>query len=447
MDYISHSDTDIARMLKTLGFQSLQELIDHVLPEQFQLKRSLNIPECISELQLAGEFRQLSHINSSASDGLCFLGGGAYDHYTPAAIKHILGRSEFYTAYTPYQAEVAQGTLQTIYEFQTMVCRLMGMDAANASHYDGATALAEGVLLALRKTGRNIVVVPDGLNPFYRDTLVTYCEPAGVEIKSAALSDGAVDLEDLKKQAINSGAVVVQYPNFFGVLEPVKEISHIAHEAGALVVSSTYPVSLALLEPPGEWGADVATAEGQSLGIPMSFGGPYLGLFAVKQPLIRSMPGRLVARAKDKNGQDGFVLTLQTREQHIRREKATSNICTNQALIALAALVYLSLTGKDGLKKAADNSYRGAHYLAKRISTIPGCALKFKNNFFNEFVVNLPIPASEAVSRLYQKGVFVGPALDSRYPEMKNSLLVAVTEKRSKADMDEFAGTLSEVLG
>jgi len=312
------------------------------------------------------------------------------------------------------------------------------MDAANASHYDGATALAEAALLAVRKTERKVVVAPYGLNPSYRQALETYCTPTGVEIRDLKSNSGVIDLNELRVASKDAAAIIVQHPNFFGLLEPAVEAAKIAHEASALLISSTYPTSLALLTPPGEWGADIATAEGQPLGVPMSLGGPYVGLFAVKKDLVRMTPGRIVARAKDKNDRDGYVLTLQTREQHIRREKATSNICTNQALVALCALVYLSLVGPDGLKRAAANCYRGAHYLAGRLSGIKGVRRLYDGEFFNEFVVVTPIPAVEVVRRLLEKGIFVGPALAGWFPDQPNALLLAVTDKRRREELDSL---------
>ncbi|NQU06897.1 MAG: aminomethyl-transferring glycine dehydrogenase subunit GcvPA, partial [Calditrichaeota bacterium] len=337
-------------------------------------------------------------------------------------------------------------TLQTIYEFQTMICRLMGMDAANASHYDGASALAEAVLLAVRRKKHRKVVIPQGLNPLYRKVLETYCEPIGIEIVTLKAVEGKIDLRSLSDQIVDSAALVIQQPNFYGLLEPVKLAAEIAHEANALVISSTYPTTLALLEPPGEWGADIATAEGQPLGIPLSLGGPYVGLFAVKKKLIRQLPGRLVARTKDIENSDGYVLTLQTREQHIRREKATSNICTNQALVALSALVYLSLVGAKGLKRAAENSYRSAHYLADKLSGVKDVNLHFKDDFFNEFVIDLPITADIAQTALAERGIFAGPLPGCWDESMKNSLLVAVTEKRSKVELDRFVESIKEIL-
>jgi len=446
MNYTSHSEADRAKMLKTIGVGSLDELIANIIPSKFRVENPLDLPVGEREFDLVKEFKALSGLNTPASEVVSFLGGGVYDHYIPAAISHLMSRSEFYTAYTPYQAEVAQGTLQTIYEFQTMVCRLTGMDASNASHYDGATALAEGVMMAVRKTGRKAVVVPSGLNPQYLLVLQTYCTPLDIEVRIMAGHDGKIDAKELKKAVDGSAALVIQYPNFFGLLEPVVEASQIAHDAGALVISSTYPISLGLLKPPAEWGADIATAEGQPFGIPMSFGGPYVGLFAVKKDLVRLMPGRIVARAKDRLDRDGFVLTLQTREQHIRREKATSNICTNQALLALCATIYLSLVGKDGLRRASENSYRGAHYLAGKVVTLPGVTRLHSGDFFSEFAISLPISGKVVQERLAERGIFAGPPLGWYSEGHEKCLLLAVTEKRSKSEMDNFVKILGEVI-
>lgn len=446
MDYTSHTEEDLERILSALGVKSVDELIDQIIPKQLQYGKRLDIPDCAPEASLSREFNELAAMNKAAVNNLCYLGGGSYDHYVPAAVGAITGRSEFSTAYTPYQAEVSQGTLQTIYEFQTMIAKLTGMEAANASHYDGSTALAEGALMGLRKTRKRKIIVPFGLNPSYRTVLETYCKPAGNEIVTLKHKNGVTDIADLRANIDDAGVVVVQHPNYFGLLEPATKIAEIAHENNALVVSSTYPTSLALLKPPGEWGADIATAEGQALGVPMSLGGPYLGLFAVRKQFIRQMPGRLVARAKDKKDRDGFVLTLQTREQHIRRDKATSNICTNEALVALSALVYLSLVGRDGLKQIALDSYRRTHYLADELTKISGCHLHFEGEFFNEFVLDLPKNAGEIQNALAEEGIFAGPLLNESFEGMDNSLLVAVTEKRTREDLDKFVTILKEMV-
>ncbi len=446
MNYTSHSEADISKMLAAIGVGSLEELIAKVIPERFRLKEALELPSGVSEYELVEEFKSLAEENIPASEGLCFLGGGVYNHYIPSAISHLLSRSEYYTAYTPYQAEVSQGTLQTIYEYQSMVCRLMGMEVANASHYDGATALADGAILAVRKTGRKRIIVPYGLNPNYLKVLKTYCEPLDIEINILSGKSGIIDIDELNSVINNAAGVIVQHPNYFGLLEQVEAVAQTVHKAGALVISSTYPISLALLKPPGEWGADIATADGQSLGVPMSFGGPYVGLFATKKDLVRMMPGRIVAKAKDRLGRDGYVLTLQTREQHIRREKATSNICTNQALIALNTLIYLSLMGRDGLHKVSMNSYRAAHYLANQVRRVRGCDLQYDGEFFNEFVLKLPIDSSLAQERFLNEGVFVGPILKNDYPDMPNCLLVATTEKLNRENLDKFVEILQKIL-
>ncbi len=445
MDYTSHTENDRKKLLDAIGVDSIETLIDQMIPKELQLGRLLDLPDCLPEASLAREFKRLAAKNEAAADGINFLGGGAYDHYIPSAVQTIIGRSEFQTAYTPYQAEVSQGTLQTIYEFQTMVARLTGMDASNASHYDGATALAEGVLMAVAKKKAKIVAVPYGLNPLFRSVLKTYCEPMGIKLKTLNSDDGIMNLATLKDELVGVGAIVFQHPNFFGLIEPVEEAARIAKEAKALIVSSTNPMTLALLKPPGEWGVDIATAEGQPLGIGMSFGGPFIGLMAVNKAFLRKMPGRLVGRTVDQNGKDGYVLTLQTREQHIRRQDATSNICSNQALMALAATVYLSLVGRDGIRQIANDSYRSAHYLAKEIATIPGCGLKFKNDFFHEFVLELPKSAQEVISALTARNILTGPELSQWYDGFDNALLVAVTEKRTREDIDQFVAELKDI--
>jgi len=326
-----------------------------------------------------------------------------------------------------------------------MVARLTGMDVANASHYDGATALAEGALMAVSAKGKRAIAVPESLNPWYWRALETYCGPAEIEIRTVKCTDGRTDLEALRGSLDGVSALLIQHPNFFGLLEPVEDASSIAKAADALVVSSTNPMTLALMKPPGEWGADIATAEGQPLGIGMALGGPYLGMLATKKAFVRKMPGRIVGRTVDKNSKEGFVLTLQAREQHIRRQDATSNICSNQALMALSSLVYMSLMGRDGLIQAAEKSYRGAHYLAEMIAAVPGCLLKFGGEFFHEFVVELPCPAVEVISQLTAKKLLAGPALGRWFKGWENAMLIAVTEKRTKEDLDALAEGIQKV--
>ncbi len=440
MPFIVNTPAEREEMLRAIGVASFEELVPDI-PEEIRLKRALELAAPCDEPQVRKLLEGLAAANRSTSDYVSFLGGGAYDHFIPAAIKTIVSRSEFYTAYTPYQAEVSQGTLQAIYEYQSLICRLYGMDVANASMYDGATALAEAVLMAMNVTGRQQVVVAGKLHPYNSAVLKTYLEAAGhTAVIQNALEDGIGSLSSLKT-LVDEGvaAVVVQQPNFYGSLEEVEEIGKIAHEKGALFVVSADPISLGVLADPGSYGADIAVGEGQPLGTPQSFGGPYLGIFTVKQALVRKIPGRLVGMTKDRDGEDGFILTLQTREQHIRREKATSNICSNQALNALQAAVYLSLLGKQGVREVAAQSATKAHYLAQKIAAIPGFSLKYRSPFFREFVVEMPIPAGEVISRMLEKKLFAGYDLAAHD---ETGMLIAVTEKRTLAELDSFAEEL-----
>ncbi len=445
MHYIPMTDADRQRMLAAIGVSSFDELISHI-PDQFKLKGLLNLPKALSEYEATRLLRDLSERNTTTEEYTCFLGAGAYDHFVPAAVDHILLRSEFYTAYTPYQAEVSQGTLQAIYEYQTLVCELTAMDVANASMYDGASALAEAALMAVAQTRRPRVVVASTLHPLYREVLRTYTRGQNIEVVEVPEVDGTTDVSALTAEVVHDTAcVLIQHPNFYGVLEDVDAISQAAHEAGALLVTSNDPISLGVLKPPGAYGTDIATGEGQPLGIPLSFGGPYLGLFAVKQNLVRRMPGRLIGMTVDTQGRRGFVMTLQTREQHIRREKATSNICTNQGLLALAATVHLALLGKQGFRRVAEMSLQKSHYLAQRIAELPGFQLAHNRPFFKEFVVRTPIPAEKLVQKLLNDKIFAGVPLSQFYPERTHDLLVAVTEKRTREEMDRFVEVLKRL--
>jgi glycine dehydrogenase subunit 1 len=443
MPFIVNTDADRAEMLRKIGVGSFEELVVDI-PEEIRLKRALDLFPAMGEPEVQRLLEQLSMSNSSTADHVSFLGGGAYDHFIPAAVKTISSRSEFYTAYTPYQAEVSQGTLQAIYEYQSMVCRLYGMDVTNASMYDGATALAEAALMAVNITGRNSVVVAGKLNPYGYQVLETYLEASCERpLVQNVIEDGIGSVESLKS-LVNSetAAVIVQQPNFYGRLEEVEEIGRIAREHGALFIVSADPVSLGMLEAPGNYGADIAVGEGQVLGNAQSFGGPYLGIFTVKQQHVRKIPGRLVGMTKDKDGADGFILTLQTREQHIRREKATSNICSNQALCALQAVVWMSLLGKEGIREVAQRSAAKAHYLAEKIAALPGYSLKFSGPFFREFVVETPVAPSKIVDALLPKKVFAGIDLA---PFGESGLLVAVTEKRTREELDMFVQALASL--
>ncbi len=431
-------------MLRTIGVSSFEDLIVDI-PEDIRLKRALDILPASDEPQVRKLLEGLAAANRSTSEYVSYLGGGAYDHFIPVAIKTIASRSEFYTAYTPYQAEVSQGTLQAIYEYQSLICRLYEMDVTNASMYDGATALAEAVLMAMNVTGRNQVVVAGKLHPWNSSVLRTYLEASGHNaVIQNVLQDGVGDVAALKELVTESvAAVVVQQPNFYGCLEDVEAIGAVAHANGALFVVSADPLSLGVLAAPGSYAADIAVGEGQPLGTPQSFGGPYLGIFTVKQPLVRKIPGRLVGMTKDRDGEDGFILTLQTREQHIRREKATSNICSNQALNALQAAVYLSLLGKEGLRQVAAQSAQKAHYLAGKIAALAGFSLKYTSPFFREFVVETPIPASDIVEQMLEHKVFAGYDMAAHG---ESGLLVAVTEKRTKEELDRFVEKLGEIV-
>jgi len=444
MPFIPHTEKDRQEMLRAIGVDNFQQLLRGIPPELL-FQGNLKLPAPLSEVEVMKHLRQLSRENDNCEDNICFLGGGAYDHFVPAVVKHILSRSEFYTAYTPYQPEVSQGTLQAIFEYQTMICELTGMDVANASMYDGGSSLAEAALLACGHTRRNRVIVSMTVHPHYRQIIETYAQGQGIEIQLAPWKDGATDLESLAEMVNNdTAAVIIQHPNFFGHLEEMTDIADIAHNNGALLITSNDPISLAILEPPGSYGTDIATGEGQSLGNSLNFGGPYLGIFTSKLSLIRKIPGRIVGESVDTQGRRGFVLTLQTREQHIRREKATSNICTNQGLNALAATVYMALMGKNGLKKVADLCLQKSHYLANKINELNGFKVKFDRPFFKEFVVESVYPVDDVLQRMQKDGIFAGVALKKYYPELENSFLCAVTEKRTKEEMDFFVGKLRE---
>ena len=440
MPFIVNTDAERAEMLRQIGVEGFNDLIADI-PAEIRLQKALDLFPAMGEPEAKRLLEQLALQNASTTDHVSFLGAGAYDHFIPSAVKTISSRSEFYTAYTPYQAEVSQGTLQAIYEYQSMMCRLYGMDVTNASMYDGATALAEAALMAVNITGRNGIVLAGKLHPYAQEVLETYLEAAGDRpIVQNVLENGTGSIASL--EAIVSGstaAVIVQQPNFYGCLEEVEAIGEIARKHGALFIVSANPVSLGVLEAPGNYGADIAVGEGQTVGNAQSFGGPYLGIFTVKQQHVRKIPGRLVGMTKDKDGEDGFILTLQTREQHIRREKATSNICSNQALCALQAVVHLSLLGKEGIRDVAQRSMQKAHYLAEKITALPGYSLKFSAPFFNEFVVETPVASSEIIDSLLSKKFFAGVDLA---PYGENGLLVAVTEKRSREELDAFVENL-----
>ncbi len=430
--YIPNTADEQARMLSTLGLASIDDLFQDI-PPQFR-NPPLDLPDPLSELELHQELAGLAARNRSLSSGPSFLGAGAYHHFIPSIVKALVTRGEFLTAYTPYQPEASQGTLQVIFEFQTLVCNLYAMEVANAGMYDGATSLAEAVLMACRVTGRNKAALSETLSPAYRQVIDAYCQAQQVETRVAPPE--SPDIDD------DTACLVVQYPNFFGCVEDLAGQSAAAHARGALLVVSADPIAMGMFQPPGAYGADIVTGEGQPLGIPASYGGPYVGLFATKQEYIRQMPSRLSGRTVDSRGGAGFVLTLQTREQHIRRERATSNICTNEALYALAATVYLAALGKQGLRQVAELCYQKAHYAASRIAQLPGYSLPMGGTFFQEFVVQCPIPASLVNQRLLERNILGGldlNSLDHAWPSqegLSNAMLLCVTEMNSRNDID-----------
>ena len=443
MRYISNTPAQQKEMLGVIGATSIEDLLVRI-PAKARLSRPLNLPSAMAEMDLVRHLRGIAAQNASAEDFACFLGAGSYDHSVPSPINHLISRGEFFTAYTPYQPEASQGTLRSIFEYQTMIAELTGMDVANASLYDGGSSLAEGVLMAHAVTGRDGIVLSRGVNPLYRQVVETYVEGPSLRISSSPLADGITDGDALKKAVTDkTAAVVVQYPNFFGCLEDVKGAAEIAHAAGALLIVVADPVNLGLLEPPGALGADLVVGEGQGLGVPMSFGGPNLGVFAAKQELVRRMPGRLVGATVDLDGRRGFVLTLQTREQHIRREKATSNICTNVALCALMATIYVSIMGKRGIRKVGELSVAKAHYAATAFSKVPGVRLRFGSPFFKEFTLQLPKAPDRVVKRLAKERILAGLPLKPFDRQYKDCLLVAVTEKRTRDEIDAYAAALA----
>jgi glycine dehydrogenase subunit 1 len=446
MRYISNTPAQQKEMLARIGAASIEALLANV-PAKARLSRPLALPAAMAEGDLVRHLRRMAAKNASADDFACFLGAGAYDHAIPSPINHLISRGEFFTAYTPYQPEASQGTLRSIFEYQTMMAELTGMDVANASIYDGASSLAEGVLMAHAVTGRAETAWSRGVNPLYQQVVETYCEGRDFRLKAARLGDGVTDLDALRKAVTErTAAVVVQYPNFFGCLEDLRAVAEIAHAKGALLVVAADPVNLGFLTPPGALGADIVVGEGQGLGVPMSFGGPNLGVFAAKAELVRRIPGRLVGATVDKDGKRGYVLTLQTREQHIRREKATSNICTNVALCALMATIYVSILGKVGLRKVGELTTAKAHYAAERFAAVPGVSLRFSAPFFKEFALTLPKAPDRVVKRLLKDRILAGVPLKTFDRAEKNTLLVAVTERRTKDEIDAYAAALAAAV-
>jgi glycine dehydrogenase subunit 1 len=449
MPYLYNTPEDQREMLAAIGAESIDELFDQV-PDALKLGRPLNLPPAMSEMELDQHLRQLAAANQHAGQKVCFLGGGSYDHFVPAVCDVIGSRSEFYTSYTPYQAEASQGNLQAMFEYQSLIARLTGMDVANSSLYDGASAAAEAVLMALHAGGkRNRVVVPASLHPEYRQTIATYLENLDAELVALDCPAGVIDADALAAAVNdNTAAVFLQQPNFFGCVEDADRVADVAKAAGALVLVAFDPVSLGLLKPPGAYGSDgkgasIAVAEGHTLGTPMSFGGPYLGIMACDQSLVRRMPGRIVGETKDRRGKRCFVLTLQTREQHIRREKATSNVCTNQALFAVRASVYLAQLGPQGLRETANLCLQKSRYLADQLCQNERFTLAFEAPTFKEFVIrDAENDVDGLLKHALDAGYLAGLPLGRWYPELADCLLIAVTERRTRQELDGLASLL-----
>ncbi len=448
MPYILNTLADQHEMLKAIGAGSIAELFEPV-PADLRLKRPLAIPAALSELELLDELSSLARRNQSASDRVCFLGAGSYDHFIPSVVDYVASRGEFYTSYTPYQPEASQGNLQAFFEYQTLVTQLTGMDVSNASLYDGGSAATEAVLMSMAATGRHgRVVVAQSVHPEFRKILSTYTAGLDTEVVTVRAPRGGIVPAELASLVNRDTAcVLVQHPNFFGCLEEVEAIALIAHEAGALLIVVVDPISLGLLKRPGDYGADIVVAEGQSLGSPMAFGGPYLGMMACREQFVRRMPARIAGQTVDRRGNRCWVLTLQTREQHIRREKATSNICTNQGLLALRASVYLAALGPQGLREVAELCARKAHYAAERLSRLVRLSLPFDRPFFKEFVIRDADGSVEhRLGATESEGIFAGVPLGNWYPELEDCFLVAVTEKRTKRQIDRLADCLARPM-
>lgn len=444
MRYIPHTAEDIRQMLAAIGVDSLERLFEEI-PETVRLRRPLDLPRALAETELLRELSRQAATNATAATHISFLGGGAYNHFIPVVIDQLISRSEFYTAYTPYQPEISQGTLQAIFEYQTLICQLTGMEVANASMYDGASACAEAVLMAVRATRRSRVLLSRALHPEYRQTVATYCRYLDVELVEIPFDEtGKTDRQVLAGELDGeTAAVVAGYPNAFGVIEDLTQLAADAHRAGARLVAAVQePIALGLLQSPGDLGADIVVGEGQSFGIPLSFGGPYLGFFATRQQDLRAMPGRLVGETVDLEGERGFVLTLSTREQHIRREKATSNICSNEGLCALMATIYLSLLGRQGIREVAVQNLSKAAYARQQIAALAGFSLPFAAPVFNEFVVEGPQDAGTLLAGLEGEGILGGIPLAPWFEEMPNRFLVCVTEQNTREEIDALAAAL-----
>ena len=442
MDFAPHTEDDDREMLAAIGLDRMEELFEPI-QDHLKLDRMLDVPPSLDEVELAAHVRELA-ARSTGAALTCFAGGGAYDHHVPAAVRSLASRAEFATSYTPYQPELSQGVLQAVFEFQTLICEIYGMEVANASLYDGASAVVEAVNLAVRKTRRTKALVGATVHPHYLAVLKTYTSGLGLEIEIVPHNDGVVEWASV--DASDAACVVSAYPNLFGRLEDVATASEVAHAAGALSVVSADPTAMGILRSPGELGADVVVGEGHALGNPLSYGGPYVGLFATKLELVRQVPGRIAGETVDADGRRAYVLTLQAREQHIRRAKASSNVCTNQTLMAIAAAVHLSWLGPVGLKRLGELCVSRTALAARRLAEIPNCRLAFDGPRFKELVLETPIPGRELARALARRGLLVGPDLGRWFPELGNHLLIAVTEKRTPDDIAGLAEAIEKEL-
>ncbi|NLY76686.1 MAG: aminomethyl-transferring glycine dehydrogenase subunit GcvPA [Tissierellia bacterium] len=445
--YIPNTPDDERQMLEAIGVSSIDELFKDI-PENVKLNRELNLHPSMSELEVSRYLTKLAQKNKSINQMTCFLGAGAYDHYIPSIIGHITSKSEFYTSYTPYQPEVSQGTLRYIFEYQTLICNLTGMDVSNASLYDGGTAIAEAAFMAADITRRKQIIISKTVNPQYREILKTYAHLQNLEIVEVDEEGGVTNLEELReKLSDKTAAVIVQNPNFFGIIEDLKAIEEVTHSIKkTLLIASMNPISLGLLKKPSTLGVDIVVGEGQPLGVSLQFGGPYLGYIATKKEFMRKMPGRIVGETVDLDGNRGYVLTLQAREQHIRREKATSNICSNQGLNTLAAVVYLVSLGKKGLREVAIQSAQKAHYAFKQITKSGKYKPLFDKPFFMEFAVTSDLAPDKVSKALLDEDILGGYALEKDYPQYKNGILYAVTEKRTKEEIDKLSSVLEGII-
>lgn len=446
MDFVPCTDKDEEIMLKEIGVESIEALLADI-PQSLKSFK-LNIPKALSEMELVKELKSAAEKNINVSEYTSFLGAGAYEHFIPSVVNHLSSRGEFVTCYTPYQAEVSQGTLQAIYEFQSMICELTAMDVANASMYDGASALAEAAVLSIRHTGRRKVVISQTVHPEYRAVVKTYLQCLNIEIVDISATDGITDIEALSKAVDdNTASVLIQMPNFFGCLEEVDDLAKAAHKHSALFIACVNPISLGIIKPPGDYGADIAVGEAQSMGNPLNYGGPYIGFFAVKKELMRKIPGRIAGATTDVKGQRAFVLTLQAREQHIRRQKATSNICTNQALCALRTCIYLSVLGKQGFAELARLNLQKSHYAIEEICKLKGFEPLFNKPFFNEFVIRITDgrTARQINESLLKEKIIGGLDLSRFYPPLADSMLFCVTETKSKNDIDRLVTALAKM--